>query len=119
VTFRYKKAYFSTDPLDVLAIPVHGYRTALVDWSVDANANTGGVVMLLQCTQERVEFPTAQWTQVQTTTVATAGTLASTSESIDLSLLPYSYCRLGFYFGTGDTADVADEDINAAYSLSR
>jgi hypothetical protein len=115
--FRYKKFYFSTNPGDLLYIPVHGFRTALIDWSVDANANTGGVVMLLECTQERVEFPAARWVQVQTTTVASAGTQANTSESIDLSLLPYSHCRIGFRFGSGDDADVAAEDINASFTL--
>jgi hypothetical protein len=117
--FRFKKFYFSTNPRDQVYIPVHGFRTALIDWSVDANANTGGVVMLLQCTQERVEFPAARWVDVKTTTVASAGTQANTSESIDLSLLPYSYCRIGFRFGTGDDADVAAEDLNASFTLFR
>jgi hypothetical protein len=115
--FRVKKFYFSTNPADLVYIPVHGFRTALIDWSVDANANTGGVVMLLQCTQERVEFPAARWVDVKTTTVASAATQANTSESIDLSLLPYSYCRIGFKFGTGDDADAAAEDINASFTL--
>lgn len=117
VPFRYKKQWFSTNPQHIMYLPVHGYRTALLDWSVDANANTGGVVTLLQCTQERVEFPTARWVDLDTTTVASAGTQANTSESIDLSLLPYSYCRFGIRFGSGDDGDGAVEDLNASFTL--
>ena len=120
VTFRFKRMYFSRNPLDVLAVPVSGYQTMLLDWSVDANANTGGVVTSLECTQERVEFPGAsRWVELSTTTVASAGTKANTSESINLNLLPYSYCRFGLKFGTGDDADAADEDINASVSLMK
>ncbi len=119
VTFRYKKLFFSTDPWDILAIPVRGYRTVLFDWSVDANANTGGVVTSLECTFEAVDFPTARWVELDTTTVASAGTQANTSESINLELLPYAYCRFGLSFGTGDDADSAPEDINLAVTMIR
>lgn len=119
ITFRWKKAYFSTNPQQLLAVPVHGYRTAMFDWSVDANANTGGVVTLLECTAERIELPTARWVQLDTTTVASGGTQVNTSESINLELLPYVYCRFGLRFGTGDDADAAPEDINLAVSLMR
>ena len=53
------------------------------------------------------------------TTVASAATQTPTSESIDLTLLPYSYCRFGVYFGTGDDADAAAEDINASVTLMK
>lgn len=117
-TFSYKKFFFSTNPRDEMVIPVATYDTLLVNWSVDANANTGGVVTLLQCTDaKQPDFPTTPWVQVNTTTVASAGTQAATTESVDLTLLPYTYCRMGFRFGTGDDADVADEDINLSIVL--
>lgn len=119
VNFRFKKMYYSTNPADVMVIPVHGFKTLLLDWSVDANVNTGGVVTLLECTQDRVEFPGARWVELDTTTVASAGTQANTSESVDLTLLPYLFCRFGLRFGTGDDGDGAAEDINASFSLMR
>lgn len=120
VTFNLKRFFFSTNPNDLMLIPIGTYSTLLVNWSVDANANTGGVVTLLECTDSRSpDFPSTPWVQINTTTVATGGTQAATTESIDLTLLPYTYCRMGFRFGTGDTADVADEDINASIVLTR
>lgn len=119
IPFRYKKMFYSPNPQHIMYIPVSGARTALLDWSVDANANTGGVITLFQCTQERTEFPTARWVQLSTTTVASAGTQGNTSESVNLELLPYTYCRWGLRFGTGDDADAADEDLNATVTLIR
>jgi hypothetical protein len=118
VPFRYKKLWFSTNPDDEMAIPVAGYDTAIFNWSVDANANTGGVVTLLQCIDQKgPDWGTAPWVQLATTTVASAGTQNPTTESIDLSLLPYQYCRFGLKFGTGDDADAADEDVNLSVVL--
>jgi hypothetical protein len=112
-TFSYKHLYFSTNPADMIAVPVEGWSTAIFTWSVAANANTGGVISLLQCTPSRhPDFTNSPWVQVNTTTVASAATLASTTESISLTLLPYAFCRMGFRFGTGDDADVADENIS-------
>ena len=99
-------------------IPVGGFDTLTVNWSVDANANTGGVVTLLQCTDSKQpDFPTTPWVQINTTTVASAGTQSPTTESINLDLLPYQFCRMGFRFGTGDDGDGADEDINLSVVL--
>jgi hypothetical protein len=118
VPFRYKKLWFSTNPDDELAIPVAGYDTAIFNWSVDANANTGGVVTLLQCIDQKgPDWGTAPWVELSTTTVASAGTKTPTTESINLNLLPYQYCRFGLKFGTGDDADAADEDINLSVVL--
>lgn len=120
VTFSFKKFFFSTNPADLLLIPVTGYSTLLVNWSVDANANTGGVVTAWECTSDRVEFPGARWVTVFTAiTVASGATQGNSTDSIDLTLLPYTYCRMGFKFGTGDDADVADEDLNLSIVLSR
>jgi len=119
VTFRWKKAYFSSNPDHLLAVPVNGQRTVTFDWSVDANANTGGVVTSFDCTAERLEFPTDRWVEVDTTTVASTSTQANTTESLNLELTLYTYCRFGLEFGTGDDADSADEDINVAVSVMR
>ena len=119
-TFSYKKFFFSTNPRDEMLIPVATYDTLLVNWSVDANANTGGVVTLLQCTDaKQPDFPTTPWVEVDTTTVASGGTQAATTESVDLTLLPYTYCRMGFRFGTGDDGDGAAEDINLSIVLRK
>jgi hypothetical protein len=120
VGYRFKKAYFSTNPAHLLAVPVSGYRSAMFTWSVDANANTGGVITLLECTSDRVEFPAAiRWVQLDTDTIASGAAQASTSESISLEALPYSYCRFGFSFGDGDDADASPEDLNLAVDLMR
>jgi len=119
VAFRWKKGYFSSNPDHLLAVPVHGQRTVTFDWSVDANANTGGIITSFDCTAERVEFPVGRWVEVDTTTVASASTQANTTESLNLELTLYSYCRFGLEFGTGDDADSADEDINVAVSVMR
>ena len=120
VPFRYRKFYFSTNPVHVLAVPTSGYRSALFTWSVDANASTGGVVTLFECTQERAEFPTAdRWVDLSTATTATGTSTADTSESVNLELLPYTYCRFGFRFGTGDDNDAAPDDVNLSVTLMR
>lgn len=120
VTFSFKKFFFSTNPQDEMLIPVADYDTLLVNWSVDANANTGGVITLLQCTDSKQpDFPTTPWVQIVTTTVASAGTQSATTESVNLTLLPYTYCRMGMRFGTGDDADPADEDINLSVVLRK
>jgi len=120
VTFSYKKFWFSTNPAQEMFIPVFGFDTLTVNWSVDANVSTGGVVTLLQCTDSKQpDFPTTPWVTLNTTTVASAATQSPTTESINLDLLPYTYCRMGFRFGTGDDADAADEDINASIVLEK
>jgi L-ascorbate metabolism protein UlaG (beta-lactamase superfamily) len=96
---------------------VNGYQALNVHWSVDANANTGGVVTEFQCTYDMFTNPGALWTELDTTTVASAATQASTTESVNLVLLPYNRCRFGWRFGTGDDADAAAEDLNAAIVL--
>jgi hypothetical protein len=117
VTYKYKKLYYSTNPADDLSFGVRSYKTLLVNWSVDANVNTGGVVTNFQCTYDSATNPGALWTQLDTTTVASAGTQDPTTESVNLQLLPYSRCRFGLSFGTGDDGDGANEDINAAIVL--
>lgn len=114
VNYRFKKAYFSTNPADQMVVPVHGFKSLMFTWSVDANANTGGIVTLLQCTEDGPEYPAARWTTLTqtTSTVASGATQGDTYEAIDLVALPYAYCRFGFSFGTGDDADAAAEDLN-------
>lgn len=120
VSFYYKKFYFSTNPADHMYVDVSGWSSAAFIWSVDANADTGGVVTSLQCsTGDNPEFPTGRWVEVDTTTVATGSTQTDTTNAIDLSLAPFKYCRFGLKFGTGDDADAANEDINAEVVLRK
>jgi hypothetical protein len=120
VTFAYKKFWFSTNPAQEMFIPVSGFDTLLVNWSVDANADTGGVVTLLQCTDSKQpDFPTTPWVQMSTFTTATGVAQAPMTESVDLTQLPYQFCRMGFRFGTGDDIDGADESLNASIVLYR
>jgi len=120
VGYRLKKFYFSTNPDDLMLVPVHGYRTAMFDWSVDANVSTGGVVTLVECTADQVEFPaSARWVVIDTTTTASAGAQVSISELINLETSPYAYCRFGARLGTGDDGDGAPEDINIAFTLMK
>lgn len=118
VTFRVKKLWFSTNPSQLLAIPVHGQRSLLVNWSVDANANTGGTITLFECTDGRQpDWPNTPWVQISTTTVNSGSTQVPTAEAVDLLAKPYDYCRFGLRFGTGDDTDVAAEDINVSVTL--
>ena len=119
VPFSYKKAFFTTDPTDEVWIPVESYKTALFTWRVDANANTGGVVTLLECAKKGPNWPGSGWTQISTTTVASGGTQANTAESINLELLPFQACRFGMKFGTGDDGDGADENISLGVTLEK
>jgi hypothetical protein len=121
VTYHFKKLFYSPNPADILAVPVSGYKSALFTWSVDANENTGGIVTLLQCTNDGPEFPAAHWTTItQTTaTVASGATQADTPEAINLVTHPYAFCRFGLSFGDGDNADAAAEDINLSVALAK
>ena len=120
ITYRYKPFWYSSNPDHRMLIPVHGHRTAMIDWSVDANVNTGGVITLLECVGEPGPgWPLENWVELDTTTVASTSTQAPTSESVNVELLPYTYCRFGWSFGTGDDGDGADEDINTTISLMR
>jgi hypothetical protein len=119
LAFKYKKAFFSTNPADDMSFPVEGGDAFNLHWSVDANANTGGVVTLFQCTYFSPEAPAAPWVELDTTTVASGSTQAPTTESVDLRLIPYNRCRFGLSFGTGDDADAAPEDINASLVVRR
>lgn len=121
VTFRYKKAFFSTNPADEMVLPVAGYDSLLVNWSVDANANTGGVITLFQCTDaKQPDWPSTPWVQISTTTVNSAATQIPTAEAVDLNAKPYTFCRFGMRFGTNDDDDgAADEDINLSVTLRK
>lgn len=120
VTYRLKKAFYTTNPAHMMMIPVGNAKALLLNWSVDANANTGGVVTLFQCTDARgPEWPTGKWVQISTTTVSSGSTQVPTAETVNLETTPYSFCRFGVRFGTGDDGDGAAEDINASIMLTR
>lgn len=116
-TFSYKRLYASPDPSQIVDIPVEGWSSVMFIWSVDANANTGGVVELTQCTVRGPEFPSGVWVQVDTATVTSGSTQAPTAIAVDLFAKPYTHCRFGIKFGTNDDADAAPEDINVQVAL--
>jgi hypothetical protein len=121
VSFSYKHFYDSTNPADLVGIiSTDGWKAANFIWSVDANADTGGVITSLLCSPGvGPEWPSGRWVEVDTTTVVSGGTQVDTVESVDLSLASFQFCRFGFKFGTGDDADAAPEDINLEVVLSR
>jgi hypothetical protein len=132
VQFRFQHFYFSTDPYDQLWVSVDGWKTAMFTWSIDANANTGGVVSSLQCSSGNApDFPTGGWVEVgpgetdpdptadNRVTTASGSTQAPYSKTIALNYGPFSYCRFGNSFGTGDDADAAPESINVSVQLSK
>jgi len=117
INFKYKKLFFSTNPADDMSFGVAGYKSLSLNWSVDANANTGGVITLFQCTFDAPQNP-ALWITENTTTVNSGATQVPTSQTVDLTTKLYNRCRFGIRFGTGDDADGAAEDINAQFVLS-
>ena len=113
VPFYYKHFYHSTNPQDLLIIPTEGALSALFTWSVDANADTGGVIELLECTAHAgPDYPGGAWAVVETNTIATGSTQVPAAVAVDLVAKAYKKCRFTFRFGTGDDGDGAAEDIN-------
>jgi hypothetical protein len=127
VVFEYKKAYFSTDPSDNMWVPVDGARSVAFEWAVNANADTGGVIALLECLPANTPtFPASDWVTIATTTTAsgsaqvpTVGPSSTQPYVVDLTLAPFAYCRFGLKFGTNDDGDGAPEDINVAALLNK
>lgn len=137
VAFTYKHLYFSTDPTDQLWYDVSGYSSASFTWSIDANANTGGIVSSLECLPTNTpSYPTAPWTQIGpgdtnctittptcNVTTASGSTQTPFTKSIDLTKADFKYCRFGTQFGSlvtdGDDADAANEDINLVVVLRK
>ncbi len=126
VNFSFKKFFYSRNPKDRLWIPVSGYSAVAVGWSIDANADTGGVINSFQCLDsEGADAPENHWIEIATTTTASGGTQLPTYGTainpyiVDLTKAPFSFCRFGLKFGTTDDADAAAEDINASVSLRK
>jgi hypothetical protein len=110
VRFKYKNRFIFRDDKDAWIPLPKGGEASFIVFDVDANVNTGGVVSSVECAvyANGVYNPVVQ---VDTDTVASAATGTPTT-SIDLRLAPYTHCRVGAKFGTGDDADTANEDIN-------
>jgi hypothetical protein len=120
ITYTLRKFWYSSNPDHRMLMPVHGHRSLLYNWSVDANVNTGGVITLTQCVDHiSPDWPVTPWVEIDTTTVASAGTQVPTAVAVNLETNPYQFCRFGFRFGTGDDGDGADEDINLTVNLMR
>lgn len=118
VTFSFKRFFYSPNPADNLWIPVGSNETILYNTNVAANVSTGGVVKTLECVVKGPGWPTVGWVTISTDTVAT-GTAAKYADSINTHLLPYTHCRMGLKFGTGDDGDGAAEDLNLAISVRK
>lgn len=117
--FKWQKFYFSTNPLDQLWIRPARYSGGMVTINVDANVSTGGVTHNFQCYNVAGYDSTTPFTVIGTANTAT-GAAASSGKytyALDRRLAAFSYCKLGFYFGTGDDADGANESISATFSL--
>jgi hypothetical protein len=117
VAFRFKHQYFSTDPQDNLWIDVEGCKAAILTWQVDAVADTGGIVMLLEGANPGAEAYTTTWSQIDTVTVATGTTRASTVQYTTTQVVPFKYLRFGLKHATNDDADAAPEDISLSVAL--
>lgn len=120
ITYRYRPFWVSTNPDHRMYIPVHGSRSVLFVWSVDANVNTGGVDATSECTAHvGPDWPTSLWDQITTTNVASTAAQVPTPDATNLETSPYQYCRFAFKFGTGDDGDGADEDLNLEVVVMR
>lgn len=117
VKFRYKKRYIFREDTDGWIPLPKGGEGAFFVYDVDANVDTGGVVSSIECAvyANGVYNPAVQ---VDTDTVNT-GTAGQATTSIDLRLAPYTHCRAGVKFGTGDDVDTAAEDINLFLLMSK
>jgi hypothetical protein len=119
VPFRFRHFYTSTDPLDDLWVRLGDNRGAWFEWGVSANANTGGVIVTLECASIGPGWPVPAITHtVGTSTVATGAT-GSGFWGVDRSAAPVDACRMLWKFGTGDDADAAPEAITANVTLEK
>jgi hypothetical protein len=122
-TFTFKHKYVTTDPTDRIWIPTAVWKALAVNWSIDSNTDTGGVVALLECIDHLgIDAPEGKWVPVETVTTASTVAQAPTVDGlgpVNLALTPFSYCRVGHRFGTGDDGDTGVEDINISVALSK
>jgi hypothetical protein len=120
IRFFYKK-FFKFVETNEAWVPVQrGREAAFFIFDVDANANTGGVTTSIECAVFSA-FSSGNYdpnVQVDTDNVATGATGQATT-AIDLSLAPYTHCRGGISFGTGDDGDGAVEDLNLYLMITR
>lgn len=112
IRMDYKKRYLFREDQDGW-VPLGGRDLVFSMVDVDANANTGGVISSVECAAEFgfTSTPFDPIVRMATDTVA-SGATANNMDSIDGRLHPWTHCRIGVQFGTGDDADVANEDIN-------
>jgi hypothetical protein len=104
----------SSDPRDIFAVNVGPWDSATFGWQQTADGiNTGGTTRTLECTYNQgPDFSTGVWFTVSTELTATTTAVAPASDTIDLSLAPFSYCRTTFTIATGDDDDTGKEDID-------
>ncbi len=127
VPFSYKHWYFSTDPADELWVRVRDWKNAGFEWSIDANADTDGITVSLTCVDAvGPDGVGSTWVEVgpgavngSTVNIASGSTQVPYVKAVALEYASFAYCRFGLKFGTGDDADVANEDINLSVMLSK
>jgi hypothetical protein len=120
IQMRYKKFFKLVEAADAWVPVQRGREAAFFIFDVDANANTGGVTSSIECAVFSA-FASGDYdpnVQVDTDNIASAATGQATT-AIDLSLAPYTHCRAGLKFGTGDDADGANEDLNLFLMITR
>ena len=121
VGITWSKFFVSSDPKDIFAINVGPWDSATFAWEqTAAGINTGGTTRLLECTYNQgPDFTAGTWFAVSTELTATTTAVAAASDTIDLSLASFSYCRTTFQIATGDDDDTGTEDIDLSVVLRK
>ena len=121
VGIEVSKFNVSSDPRHIFAVNVGPWDSVTFAWSqTAAGINTGGTTQLLQCTYATgPSFSTGVWYTVSTSLTATTTAVAPTSDTIDLSLAPFNYCRQTFQIATADDDDTGVESITSEVVLRK
>ena len=104
VVYQWKKFYNLVEAQDAW-VPLSGALDVMYAYQVSACSATGGCTSTFECSVFG-GFATDQFTpNVQIDTANVADTSTGTDYNyVDLRNYPYTHCRAGFKFGTGDTA---------------
>lgn len=111
VKFRYKKRYILRDTMDAWVPMPQNLNTAMTFFDVDRGLNTGGAISSVECGIFNLASSYNPSIQLDTATVASS----ATGQDVTAITAPYTHCRVGVKFGTGDDADAstaATENIN-------
>jgi hypothetical protein len=118
IRFFYKKFFKLVEDNEAWVPVQRGREAAFFIYDADACSATGGCTSTVQCAVFSA-FASGDYNpnvEVDTDNIADAATGQATT-SIDLSLAPYTHCRAGLKFGTGDTAGT--DDLNLFLMITR